>query len=109
MGKTRYIWNSLRAMAKESTLRWKKTAIGSIMRSRSVFRRSFCIRQAIGQLLEYSYWPGSNQADRLIVVGEPELDSDAREYLEMLRNEFGLPIHYQQFDMKSETLKDCPI
>ena len=68
-----------------------------------------CIRQAIGQLLEYSYWPGSNQADRLIVVGEPELDSHAREYLEMLRNEFRLPIHYQQFDMKSKKLKDCPI
>ena len=29
-----------------------------------------CIREAIGQLMEYSYWPGAQKADKLIVVGE---------------------------------------
>lgn len=60
-----------------------------------------CIRQAIGQLLEYSYWPGAEQATRLIVVGEPELDSAAREYLVTLDEIFNLRIFYLQFDWKS--------
>ena len=37
-----------------------------------------CIRQAIGQLLEYSCWPQARRAARLIVVGEPVLDSNAK-------------------------------
>ena len=59
-----------------------------------------CIRQAIGQLLEYSYWPKACRAVRLIVVGEPTLDSDGKNYLRYLRKEFGLPIYYQQFALE---------
>lgn len=55
-----------------------------------------CIREAIGQLLEYSLWPGSQKAARLIVAGESELDQDGAAYLEILREQFGLPIHYEQ-------------
>lgn len=63
-----------------------------------------CIRQAIGQLLEYSYWPHANRAAKLIVVGEPVLDMDAKNYLEELRKKFKLPIHYQQFDVNAGML-----
>lgn len=28
-----------------------------------------CLREAIGQLLEYAFWPGTQEAMRLIVVG----------------------------------------
>ena len=63
-----------------------------------------CLRQAIGQLLEYSYWPQSRPAARLIVVGEPELDAPADEYLADLRAMFGVPIYYRQFDMKESRL-----
>ena len=66
-----------------------------------------CIRQAIGQLLEYSYWPGASRATKLIVVGELSLDQEAQDYLESLREEFGLPIQYQQFDMESKILRNC--
>jgi len=44
-----------------------------------------CIRDAIGQLLEYSHWPG-----------EPELCSDGKQYIELLRERFGLPLEYLQ-------------
>jgi hypothetical protein len=30
-----------------------------------------CLREAIGQLLEYALWPGSQEPTRFIVVGEP--------------------------------------
>jgi hypothetical protein len=50
----------------------------------------------LGQLLEYSYWPGAQQAERLIVVGEPALDSESERYLTFLREELLMPIEYEQ-------------
>jgi hypothetical protein len=58
-----------------------------------------CIRQALGQLLEYSFWPGHQEATRLIVVGEAPLNREASQYLSRLRKEFLLPVEYQQFDL----------
>ena len=40
-----------------------------------------CIREAIAQLLEYSFWLGVTGAEKLIVVGGPRLDHDARKTL----------------------------
>jgi len=63
-----------------------------------------CIREALSQLLEYSYWPGVQEAERLIIVGEPPLDKDAGEYLGTLRSRFALPLYYCQFDVSSKCL-----
>ena len=63
-----------------------------------------CIREALGQLLEYSYWPGGQSAAQLVIVGEPPLDDNARDYLETLRVRFSLPVKYKQFDMDSTCL-----
>lgn len=63
-----------------------------------------CIREALGQLLEYSYWPGAQQAARLIIVGEAPLDKHAKRYLETLRKQFSLPVEYRQFDIDSGRL-----
>ena len=54
-----------------------------------------CIRQAIGQLLEYSYWPTAQEAAKLIVVGEMPLDSEGEAYLSLLNNRFSLSIAYE--------------
>jgi len=58
-----------------------------------------CIREALGQLLEYSHWPGAQPAARLFIVGEPPLDDDARVYLQTLRKRYSLPLEYRRFDM----------
>lgn len=63
-----------------------------------------CIREALSQLLEYSYWPGAQEAERLIIVGEPPLDKYAVSFLECLREKFSLPVYYQQLDMSTGTL-----
>ncbi len=63
-----------------------------------------CIREALAQLLEYSFWPGAQQADRLIIVGEPPLDAKAASFLVGLRKRFSLPIYYQQLVMATGTL-----
>ncbi|GAG10664.1 unnamed protein product, partial [marine sediment metagenome] len=55
-----------------------------------------CIREALGQLLEYAFWPGGQEASRLTVVGESPLDQDGEEYLQQLGNRFSLPIYYEQ-------------
>lgn len=61
-----------------------------------------CLREAIGQLLEYSFWPGAQGALRLIVVGEPQLGADAEAYLVTLRGQFGLPLEYKQITLAAE-------
>lgn len=30
-----------------------------------------CIREGLAQLLEYSYWPGAHEPEKLLIVGEP--------------------------------------
>lgn len=54
-----------------------------------------CLREAIGQRLEYGYWPGAQEPSRFIVVGESPTDEDGQEYLCRLRKRFSLPIEYE--------------
>jgi hypothetical protein len=54
-----------------------------------------CLREAIGQLLEYGFWPGSQEPTRFIVIGESPLDEDGQEYLRRLKQRFSLPIEYE--------------
>jgi hypothetical protein len=49
-----------------------------------------CIREALGQLLEYSYWPGGREAKSLIIITENQMTVKAR----------------QRLDVKSKTLED---
>lgn len=55
-----------------------------------------CLREALGQILEYAFWPGGQEATRLIVVGESAIDEDGEEYLRRLKKRFSLPIEYEQ-------------
>lgn len=57
---------------------------------------SLAIREAIGQLLEYSYRGSAWKPERLFVAAEPELDSDSANYLKLLNQKFLLPIEYLQ-------------
>lgn len=54
-----------------------------------------CLREAVGQLLEYALWPGSPAATELVVVGECPLDDPAKDYLARLNRRFPLPIRYE--------------
>ena len=55
-----------------------------------------CIRQALGQLMEYGFWPGAAGPAKLFVVGEPPLDGKAEKFLQSLREKFKIPIYYRQ-------------
>ncbi len=53
-----------------------------------------CIRQALGQILEYSYWPGNQHASKLIIVGEAEANSEENQYVDFLCTTFSIPLEY---------------
>jgi hypothetical protein len=65
-----------------------------------------CIREALAQLLEYSYWPGGNIAEKIIVVSENCMTQDANKFLDTLRNTFHIPVYHQQLDMQNESLSN---
>lgn len=55
------------------------------------------LRQALGQLLEYAYYPNTGDNGlpiRLVVVGRTALSALDQNYLDRLRLDFGLPVEY---------------
>lgn len=62
------------------------------------------IRNALGQLLEYSYWPGSMKAEKLIIVSHGVPDSNTTKYLNWLRKNFKIPIFYKVFNLENNSL-----
>ena len=59
-----------------------------------------CVRDAIGQLMEYAYWPGRKNAEKLVVVGEEEIDKKTKDYLTFVRGQFSLPIEYESVEIE---------
>lgn len=62
------------------------------------------IRQAIPQLLEYAFWSSREWTVELIVVSHLPITPDAHRYMEFLKNYFGIPIEYRQFDLTKGVL-----
>ena len=63
------------------------------------------IREAIGQLLEYSYWINNDNANKLIIVTQNLGDiEDAKKYIQHLRDKLRIPIYFQTFDITSQEL-----
>lgn len=58
-----------------------------------------CIREAIGQLMEYAFWPSCENAKNMIVVGEEPIDSQTTKYLDYLCDRFKLPIRYEHISI----------
>jgi hypothetical protein len=58
-----------------------------------------CIRQAMGQILEYAYGNCKKEAAKIYVVGEPYLDNASKNYLNFLNAEFNIPINYLQITL----------
>jgi hypothetical protein len=58
-----------------------------------------CLREAIGQLLEYGFWPGAQEPTKFVIVGERPIDKEGEEYLRRLREHFSLPIDYEAIEI----------
>jgi hypothetical protein len=53
-----------------------------------------CIRQAMGQILDYGFWPGQQNAVKLFIVGEAIIDKNTEKYLQYLNDQFRLSLDY---------------
>lgn len=60
------------------------------------------VRQAMGQLLEYSFREGGLEPVQLVAVGEPPLDATTQAFLERLRADFRLAIEYIPLTLPEE-------
>lgn len=69
-------------------------------------RPKLCIRKALGQVMEYAYFPSVVRAEKLVVIGDSKPDADAIDYLKFVRGRFGLPIYYRALDLETNKLSD---
>lgn len=63
-----------------------------------------CVREAVGQLLEYNFFPTGKRAIEMVVVSSMLPSEQEQAYMENLRKELRLPLFYQCFDLKSGSL-----
>lgn len=64
-----------------------------------------CIRNALSQLIEYSYYPNRCLAAKLVIVSHHKISVEVCSYLKTLRKKLGLPIYYQRFNVENRTLE----
>jgi len=63
-----------------------------------------CVRQALGQLLEYGYFAEVKKIEKLVIVSSAKADQKVRDYLKYLRDSFHLPIYYMELGYRDEKL-----
>lgn len=64
------------------------------------------IRKALGQILEYAYFPDTEKAEKLIIIADEEPKQDVIKYLDHIRDKFDLPISYRHFNLDTNELSD---
>ncbi|MGD0897917.1 MAG: hypothetical protein ABR915_08770 [Thermoguttaceae bacterium] len=62
------------------------------------------LREAVGQLLEYSHWPTDCRAKKWWVLSEGLPSAEEVAYLQVVRGRYGLPIFYRRIDTEMATL-----
>ena len=64
-----------------------------------------CIREALGQLLEYAYWGDQARSPTdLVVVGPSAIDKLGQEYLSKVRQHFHIPLRYYHLGADAASL-----
>lgn len=68
-----------------------------------------CIREALSQILEYSYYPDKDRAKKLIIVSQNPINKQAKDYLNKLRKQFNIPVYYKQYNIDKNCLDDAEL
>ncbi|BCV27180.1 hypothetical protein [Shewanella algae] len=58
-----------------------------------------CIREALGQLMEYAFYNDDIRIDKLVIVSPHELKNSDVEYLARIKEKFSLPIEYMAYSL----------
>lgn len=64
------------------------------------------VREAFGQLMEYSYYPNKQKAKELVIVSQIPADNQTKIYFKHLRDTFNLPIYYQSYNLEAKALSE---
>lgn len=62
------------------------------------------IREALGQIIEYSDYPDNSRADKLIIISMMPLDAQDELYIQHLRNRYNIPLWYRCYSFATNTL-----
>ena len=66
-----------------------------------------CIRNALGQLLEYAHYPNQENANKFLVIGSVSPNESDISYVQYLRKHYNFPIFYSQWDWdKNEIINE---
>lgn len=57
------------------------------------------IRKAIGQIMEYAYFPNKKRASKLIIVSDSQPTDRDVDYLKYIRENFNIPVFYRYIQM----------
>jgi hypothetical protein len=57
-----------------------------------------CIREALGQVLEYAIYPAASRAEKLVIVSQNKTTATDQAYIEHLRKSLNLKLEYWAFD-----------
>ena len=63
-----------------------------------------CIREAVGQILEYAFYPDVVNAQEMTIVSPNPPSDSIRRYLAHLRKKLGIHLYYQQYDLDKRKL-----
>lgn len=65
-----------------------------------------CIREALGQILEYAHYPSMSRAKKLYIIGPEAPDEQDKAYMQKLRATYGLPIWFRWYSFVDNKLSD---
>ena len=58
-----------------------------------------CVKEALGQLMVYGFWPDSPKINGLVIVGKPELDTQSALFIKTLTKKLGVSVTYQKLSL----------
>ena len=62
------------------------------------------IREAIGQLMEYVYYPDQTKADKLFIIAPEPADEYDLQYMRSIRERFGIPVWFRHYSFLTKKL-----
>ncbi|MFW6029725.1 MAG: hypothetical protein ACOCRO_05670, partial [Halanaerobiales bacterium] len=62
------------------------------------------IRKDLGQIMEYTFFPNEKRAQKMFIISDTPPNREVKSYLQLIRNNFNIPIYYKYFDFETEQL-----
>lgn len=84
----------------------KESGIKIIYEIKTFVDLLYSIRMALGQLLEYGYYPNRIEKHKLIIVSNKHITNDIKLYIDNLKLLFNMDIGVINFDLESKLIKE---